>query len=441
MRMKAVCRPVLIGLLVLLMALPLDALGQGTGGGAGFQQAELDQMLAPIALYPDSLLAQVLVASTYPLEVVSADRWLKQNKNLSGDRLNDAVDKMNWDLSVKALIPFPSVLSMMSEKLDWTQKLGEAFLAQQADVMDAVQGLRAKAQSQGALKTTSEQNVIVQEKTIVIEPANPTVVYVPTYNPAVVYGAWPYPAYPPYPYYPYYPAGGVVAAGVVGFAAGVAVGAAWNNGWGHWNWGNHDVNVNVNRNANINRNNFNRNNINTGKWGNQVTHHGSSVYRNQAARNNAARTGGGSVQNRSDLRGYSGKGSAGNAGRAGSGRISDNRPTLKSGARAGGRPSAESVRSGLQQRGGGNAFSGGSSGRQAQMNSNRGRSSRQSSPSMSRGMGSSGSRSSFGSGSFGSRGGGGARFGGGGGGGGGRGGMRGGGGGGGGRGGGRGGRR
>ena len=118
---------------------------------------------------------------------------------------------------------------MMSDKLDWTQSLGEAFLAQQKDVMDTVQSLRTKAQAQGNLKTTSQQKVVVQEKTIVIEPANPTVIYVPSYNPAVVYGAWPYPAYPPYPYYPY---GGVVAGAALGFAAGVAVGAAWNNGWG-----------------------------------------------------------------------------------------------------------------------------------------------------------------------------------------------------------------
>ena len=198
MNTKEMCRPVLIGFLILLMAIPAGALAQGSGTGPTFRQEELDQMLAPIALYPDSLLAQILVAATYPLQVVQADRWIKQNKNLKGDQLNDALDNMNWDLSVKALAPFPQVLSMMSEKLDWTQKLGDAFLAQQADVMDTIQKLRARAKAQGNLQTTKEQQVTVQEQTIVIEPASPTVVYVPAYNPAVIYGPWWYPAYPPY---------------------------------------------------------------------------------------------------------------------------------------------------------------------------------------------------------------------------------------------------
>ena len=218
-------------------------------------------MLAPIALYPDSLLANVLVAATFPLEVVAADRWVKQNKDLKGEQLNAALDKMGWDLSVKALVPFPEVLAMMSEQLEWTQTLGNAFLAQQSDVMDTVQNLRAKAQAEGNLQTTKEQKVEVKGEAIVIEPASPTTIYVPTYNPAVVYGAWPYPAYPPYPYYPY---GGAVAAGVLGFAAGVAVGAAWNNGWGNWNWGGGSMNANINRNTNINSARVS--NVQTGKW-------------------------------------------------------------------------------------------------------------------------------------------------------------------------------
>jgi len=160
----------------------------------------LEQILAPIALYPDSLLAQILMASTYPLEVVQADRWAKQNKDLKGDALTAALEKQPWDPSVKSLVNFPQVLAMMSEKLDWTQKLGDAFLAQQKDVMDTVQGLRKKAVDAGNLKTTKEQQVIVEKETIIIEPASTQVVYVPTYNPTVVYGAWPYPAYPPTPY-------------------------------------------------------------------------------------------------------------------------------------------------------------------------------------------------------------------------------------------------
>ncbi len=159
-------------------------------------------MLAPIALYPDSLLAQIFMASTYPLEVVQADRWAKQNKNLTGDALTAALEKQPWDPSVKSLINFPQVLAMMSEKLDWTQKLGDAFLAQEKDVMASVQTLRKKAYDAGNLKTTKEQKVVVEQETIVIESASPQVVYVPTYNPTVVYGTWAYPAYPPAYYYP-----------------------------------------------------------------------------------------------------------------------------------------------------------------------------------------------------------------------------------------------
>jgi len=171
-----------------------------------FRIEELEQLVAPIALYPDALLAQILMACTYPLEIVSAARWVEVNPTLQDQALEDALQTQPWDPSVKSLTAFPQVLTMMNDKLDWTQKLGDAFLAQQKDVMDAVQGLRTKAQSQGNLQTTTEQKVIVEQPagsqtTIVkIEPANPQVVYVPTYNPTVVYGAWPYPAYPPYYY-------------------------------------------------------------------------------------------------------------------------------------------------------------------------------------------------------------------------------------------------
>ena len=228
-----------------------------------FQQEELDQMLAPIALYPDSLLGQILVAATYPDQVTEADQWVRQNSNLQGDELNAALDGMDWDLSVKALVPFPQVLSMMSDKMDWTQRMGDAFLAQQEDVMDTIQRLRAKAHAQGNLKSTDQQKVVVRGESIEIEPANPRVVYVPTYNPTVIYGSWWYPAYPPYAYNPYYPhyaydpyytGVGFVTAGLFGFAAGIAVGSVWNSGWGHWDWGRHNVNVNINRTININRN-------------------------------------------------------------------------------------------------------------------------------------------------------------------------------------------
>jgi hypothetical protein len=186
---------------------------------------------------------------------VQADRWAKANKTLQGEALTKALESQSWDPSVKSLVNFPQVLGMMGEKLDWTQKLGDAFLAQQKDVLDAVQRLRAKAQAQGNLKTTQEQKVIVEQPeaqttVIKIEPANPEVVYVPTYNPTVVYGAWPYPAYPPYSYYPT----GYVAAAAFTFTAGVALGAAWGYAWGGCNWRGGDVDIDINRNTNINRN-------------------------------------------------------------------------------------------------------------------------------------------------------------------------------------------
>ncbi|HSK31259.1 MAG TPA: DUF3300 domain-containing protein, partial [Candidatus Limnocylindria bacterium] len=218
------------------------------------------QVVAPIALHPDDLIAQILMASTYPLEVVQAERWAKQNASLKGDALTKALEAQDWDPSVKSLVNFPQVLTMMSEKLDWTQKLGDAFIADQKTVLDTIQKLRAKAQAAGNLKTTKEQTVIVEEKIIKIEPANPQVIYVPTYNPTVVYGAWPYPAYPPYYYYP----PGYVASSMFWFAAGVGMSAAWGYAWGNCNWGGGDVNINNSRNTNINRN------IDRGKYANQL---------------------------------------------------------------------------------------------------------------------------------------------------------------------------
>ena len=198
---EGVTRLVAVGLVV-LMALPLPALAQGSSAQPTFRQEELDQMLAPIALYPDALLAQIFMASTYPLEIIQADRWLQQHEKLQGDALTAALNKQPWDPSVKSLINFPQVLTMMSEQLDWMTNLGDAFIAQQQDVMATVQTLRAKAQAAGNLATTTEQQVIVEQKVIRIESASPQVIYVPTYNPTVVYGTWWYPAYPPPIYYP-----------------------------------------------------------------------------------------------------------------------------------------------------------------------------------------------------------------------------------------------
>jgi hypothetical protein len=237
-------------LLILLMAMPPDVIAQEAATASPFKPEELEQILATIALHPDPLISQILMASTYPLEVVQADRWAKQNANLKGDALGKALEAQDWDPSVKSLVNFPQVLTMMSEKLDWTQKLGDAFIADQKTVLDTIQKLRAKAQASGNLKTTKEQTVIVEEKIIKIEPANPQVIYVPSYNPTVVYGAWPYPAYPPYAYYP----PGYLAGSAFAFAAGVGMSMAWGYAWGNCNWGGGDVNINNSQNANFNRN-------------------------------------------------------------------------------------------------------------------------------------------------------------------------------------------
>jgi len=258
---------------------PASAGAQAPAGAAQpsektFSTEEIEQLLAPIALYPDELFAQVLMASTYPIEIVSAERWVKANPGLKDKALEDTLQKQSWDPSVKSLTAFPQVLTMMSEKLEWTQKLGDAFLAQQQDVMATAQALRAKAVAQGSLKDSKEQKVIT-EKTesttiIKIEPANPEVVYVPTYNPTVVYGAWPYPAYPPYYYYP---PGYAAGAALVGFTAGVIVGGAL---WGGCNWGHNEVNVNVNR-----YNNFNKTNISNGNWQHNAEHRGAVPYKDK----------------------------------------------------------------------------------------------------------------------------------------------------------------
>jgi hypothetical protein len=261
-------------IVVLLLAhIPFIAAAQGDNAqtpapaeapAQQFKPEELEQIVAPIALYSDALLAQILMASTYPLEVVQAARWSKENPQIQGDAVATEMQKQSWDPSVKSLVAFPDVLTMMNEKLDWMQKLGDAFLAQKKDVMDAVQRLRKKAKDAGNLKSSKEQVVKTEPapagtpapQIIIIESSSPEVVYVPTYNPTVVYGAWPYPAYPPYYYYP--PAY-VPGAAFFSFSAGVVVGAAL---WGNCNWGHGDVDINVNRYNNFNRTNINRNDIN-----------------------------------------------------------------------------------------------------------------------------------------------------------------------------------
>jgi uncharacterized membrane protein YgcG len=215
--------------------------------------AELQSLVAPIALYPDALVAQILTASTFPDEVAIANYWMQQNKSLTGSALMQAVNKQSWDASVKALTEFPSVLTNLANNLTWTSSLGEAYHNQQAEVMTAIQTLRAQAQAAGNLKSSSQITVVQQSpQTIVIQPANPQIVYVPEYNPTVVYGT-PYTT-------PGYSAGDVAAAGIIGFGAGIAVGALMSGGccgWGYSSW-------------------------NCGWHGTAVVYHGGAYYGNSA---------------------------------------------------------------------------------------------------------------------------------------------------------------
>src|SRR5581483_928684 len=196
--MLRIARQMLLAVLLLAAALPAGAQEQ-----RAFSQAELDQMLAPVALYPDPLLSQILMAATYPLEVVEAARWSKANPGLQGDAAVKAAAGQGWDPSVTSLVAFPQVLAWMDENLQWTRAVGDAFLAQQPQVMDTVQGLRARAQQAGNLRSDGQVAVTRDGPTIVVVPADPQVVYVPYYDPYVVYGSWWWPAYPPYHWRPW----------------------------------------------------------------------------------------------------------------------------------------------------------------------------------------------------------------------------------------------
>ncbi len=265
---------------------PVGTATQAAPSASKFNPEQLDAMLAPTALYPDDLLVQTLMAATYPLQIVEAARWLESDdkKNLKGDALAKALEPLPWDPSVKSIVPFPQVLDQLNQHLDWTEQIGYAMATQQEDVLDSVQRLRLQAQEAGHLKTTEQQVVSTQAavddqgqptpgQTIVIQPADPQVVYVPAYNPSVVYGNWPYPLYPPV-YYPppaYYP-GAALATGIA-FAAGVAVvGSLW--GWAGASWGyggccgggSSSIHVNAARYNNITRNNVNPGNFNGNNW-------------------------------------------------------------------------------------------------------------------------------------------------------------------------------
>jgi len=382
---------------VLALAAPLKA-QQGTPplqvspdlvspqqAAAPFGKEQIEQLVAPIALYPDALVAQILMASTYPLEVVQAARWSKDNPNVKEKALEDAMQKQPWDPSVKSLTATPQVLAMMNEKLDWTQKLGDAFLAGEKDVLDAVQRLRKKALDAGNLKSGKEQKVSTEQEgntTIIkIEPANPEVVYVPVYNPTVVYGPWPYPYYPPYYWYPpAYPSGVFFA-----FSVGIVIGSAW---WGgcHWGGGNVYINHNV-------YNNFNKTNISGGNWQHRPEHRKGVEYRDPGSRQKfgSQRPG---VDTREAYRGRDGAGpstadrqrdAAGPRDRGTGPSTADRAGGRDAGASqrdaAGGRDIGGGDRSGGRQPG---AFEGVGSGGQTRDYSNRGASSRSSAASHSR---------------------------------------------------------
>src|SRR5690242_16377036 len=267
---------------VVAAALTLLAVGPGVNSTAFAQQApqytqqaqqsqqaqqqqfnvqQINQLVAPIALYPDNLLGQILAASTYPLEIVVAARWSSSNQNVSGQALEDAMQLQSWDPSVKALTAVPQVLQMMSEKLEWTQQLGSAYLAQPDDIAAAVQRLRARADASGNLKETNQVKVKrvaapppptayleppLPPEYIVIEPYDPGYLYVPVYDPWVVYGVWPYPAWRPFYWYP----PGYVAVGIIGFGAPIIVGSAL---WASYSWRSRRVEVNVVRFNSFNR--------------------------------------------------------------------------------------------------------------------------------------------------------------------------------------------
>ena len=425
--MKSQSRKILHGVIIIIgLALSSTALAQQaqsqvmtTTTTSDAEQApklpadQLDSLVAPIALYSDSLLAQSLAASTYPLEIIQLQQWMEKNKNLQGQALADGVSKQPWDPSVQGLVAFPDVVQRMAQNVQWTTDLGNAFLAQQSDVMDAVQRMRAKAQGTGNLKTSSQQTVESKtveggKQVIEIQQASPDTAYVPSYDPTVVYGAasadYPYPNYT----YPGYVPGSALAWGA-GVAVGAAAWGAWGGNWGNWgncDWNHGDVNIN-------NNNNFNKNynkSVNRGAagqsntWQHNPQHRGGTPYSNKATANKygggtsragaggagtATRTGGagagakpgGAGAGAGAKTGAAGAGAAARTGGAGAGAKAGGGAA---GAKAGGGGAAAKAGGGGAKVGnhaasspsqGGSAFGGGSSGSAARASSSRGGSS------------------------------------------------------------------
>lgn len=268
----------LVFILCAMLVMPAGVMTQESGDADQsyrFSKAELTQMLAPIALYPDALTAQILMASTYPLEVVEADRWREQNNQLSESDLDSALQNKPWDPSIKALCHFPQILSSLSEKLDQTRKLGDAFLGQEQEVMATVQELRRKAQEQGHLNSSAEQKVIVEPDDIRIEPVNPEVIYVPVYDPAYVYGTWWYPAYPPY--YWYYPPG-VYSGAFISFSPRIYLGFDLFS-WAWFDWRGHRIRTDIDRTNRFHRHDFDRRGTTDSFWRHNPEHRRGVAYR------------------------------------------------------------------------------------------------------------------------------------------------------------------
>ena len=278
----------LVALLIGLVSLvSLNALAQAVPAGQTLSEGQLDQLTAPIALYPDPLLGQILMAATYPLEIVEAHRWLQDPANaaLKGNALAAALQQQTWDMSVKSLVPFPQVLVMMDSNLEWTERIGDAFLAQQDAIMDSVQRLRQRAAAAGALTSTPQQTVSTEDQDVQIEPASPDTVYVPYYDPNLVYGPWVWPDYPPF--YFAAPAGIIVGSGVwIGFGLGFPIlGGFW--GWNYWDWHHHRLDL---RGPGL-----------AGPWVHDPSHRHGVPYRNESV---AARFQAQSEAARRDVRGF-----------------------------------------------------------------------------------------------------------------------------------------
>jgi hypothetical protein len=363
-------------LIIVLLAAPLPGLAQGGGGAApsaSFTKEQLAQILAPIALYPDALLSQILMASTYPLEVVEADRWMKKDAGLKGDALDEALKDREWDPSVKSLCHFPSILGAMSENIAQTTRLGDAFLAQQDDVMAMVQALRAKAREAGTLKSTKEQNVVAERETITIESANPEMVYVPSYDPAYVYGPWWYPAYPPYYWWP----GTVIIGSGIVFWPGIFVGP-FIGSWCFFDWYNNVIFIDWSRIHRFHRHHGDRDDRD--RWHHDAEHRRGVAYRDRATAQKFGQAPERSRESRRDVRGFPERGTMDRQTRETIQRDIERAP-LKGGdtdrrETSRGREQINSrERSAIQQRE--NVIDGGGDAKRERMESERGRSSRE----------------------------------------------------------------